>query len=161
MPATALRLVQSAAPKSKTDALDALRRLAELGLERGDQQVQDVARRVMQAIDEGRPQDLGRAVGAVARGGVSAAEEARLRQRDAALRRVRDLSFSGLPEASVAPAMISSFEQYEVRGWSRDRDAGRPPQSEPNATWHKMLSTGLRMPRTPQHLAARLDRPTK
>lgn len=161
MPATALRLVQSAAPKSKTDALDALRRLAELGLERGDQQVQDVARRVMQAIEDGRPQDLGRAVGAVARGGVSAAEEARLRQRDVALRRVRDLVFSDLPEPSVAPAMIASFEAYEMRSWARDRHAGVPPQSEPSATWHLMLTMGLRMPKTPWHLAARLDRPTK
>ncbi len=161
MAVPALRLVQSAAPKSKSDALDALRRLAELGLERGDQQVQDVALRVLQVLEEGRPNDIGRAIGAVARGGLSVAEEERLRQRDVALRRVRDLSFSDLPEASVAPAMIASFETYEARAWPRDRDAGRPPQSEPASTWYAMLKNGLRMPRTAWHLAARLDRPTK
>jgi len=161
MTVTALRLVQPAAPKTKSDALDALRRLAAIGLECGDPHVQDVARRVLQALDEGRPLDIARDAGAVRRGGLSASEEARLRQRDVALRRVRDLVFSDLPEPSVAPGMIDSFEQYEARGWPRDRDAGRPPQSEPASTWYAMLKNGLRMPRTPQHLAARLDRPTK
>jgi len=157
----ALRLVQTTSPKTKLSALDALRRLAEYGLEHDDPDVQDVALRVLRTLDEGRPQDIGRAVGAVARGGVSAAEEARLRQRDVGLRRVRDLVFSDLPEASVTPAMIASFEAYAARVWPRDRDAGVPPQSEPNATWFQMLTNGLRMPRTPQHLVARLDRPTK
>jgi len=161
MAVPALRVVPDVAPKSKLSALDALRRLAELGLERGDLDVREVAQRVLRAIEDGRPLDIARDAGAVRRGGVSAAEEQRLRQRDVALRRVRDLSFSDLPEASVAPAMIASFEAYEARAWPRDRDAGRPPQSEPASTWYAMLKNGLRMPRTPWHLAARLDRPTK
>jgi len=161
MAVPALRLVQPAAPKSKMSALDALRRLAEIGLEHGDLDVRDVAARVLQALDEGRPLDIARDAGAVRRGGLSALEEARLRQRDVALRRVRDLVFSDLPEPSVAPAMINSFEQYEARAWPRDRDVERPPQSEPASTWYAMLKNGLRMPRTPWHLAARLDRPTK
>ncbi len=161
MPATALRLIQNNAPPSKTAALDALRRLAEIGLECDDPHVQDVARRVMQAIDEGRPQDLGRAVGAVARGGLSVAEEERLRQRDAALRRVRSLCYSDVPDGAVAARMIRDFETYQARSWPRDRGAEHGPQHEPAATWFHILKNGLRMPRTPWHLAARLDRPTK
>jgi len=161
MAVPALRLIQNNAPTSKSDALDALRRLAEIGLQHGDGHVREVARRVIQTLDEGRPHDIGKAVGIVARGGVSVAEERRLRERDVALRRVRDLAFRDLPEPSVAPAMILSFEQYEARSWPRDREAGVPPQSEPASTWHSMLRNGWRMPRTPQHLVARLDRPTK
>jgi len=160
MAVPALRLVNTA-PKTKGDALDALRRLAELGLERGDLDVREVARRVLRAIEDGRPLDIARDAGAVRRGGLSASEQARLRQRDVALRRVRDLSFGNLSEPSVAPAMIASFEVYAARVWPRDRDAGRAPQHEPQATWYTMLKHGLRMPKTSQYLAARLDHPLK
>jgi len=158
----ALRLIQTTVTTTKSDAVDALRRLAEIGLQHGDDHhVRDVARRVIQALDQGRPNDLGRAIGAVARGGLSALEERRLQQRDTALRRVRSLCYADKPDPHAAAEMIRDFETYELRSWARDRDAGRAPQSEPNATWFQMLANGLRMPRTPQHLAARLDRQPK
>jgi len=138
--------------------MDALRRLAEIGLEHGDRDVRDVALRVLHALDEGRPLDIARDAGAVRRGGLSAQEEARLRQRDVVLRRVRSLCYSDVADGAVAARMIRDFETYESRSWARDRDAGVPPQGEPASTWHSMLRNGWRMPRTPWHLTARLDR---
>ncbi|MCB2055664.1 MAG: hypothetical protein KDE35_15665 [Geminicoccaceae bacterium] len=76
------------------------------------------------------------------------------RERDQALRAMRDSHFAGLPARAAATAIVETVRRYEAGRWRRDRDRSLvPPElvgSVEAAAW-RVLRSGAGVP-TAEHI---------
>ena len=104
--------------------------------------------RYLDALDDGNAPYLDMTLGLKSWGGISPRHGERLAWRDELLLRLWKTcpDFIGLPSISAAKLMSLSATRYASARWAREKKERISGQSEPAATWWKIMKSGLDVP---------------
>ena len=118
-----------------------------------DAPMSDAAKELLiEAIDRWQSREcetLDRALRLTGRGGVPAAKAAKLAQRNRLLRRLWSIvpEWAELTPYAAAGVMSLSVERYITTRWPREKDSVTAPPGEPAATWWRILTLDVPIPK--------------
>jgi len=119
---------------------------ADTPLDRADRDF--LSKRLEGFLSPGSRTSLDRALGLRSRGGASVRTTILNEERDALLRHLarEHEVWCRFPASLAAKEMRRAFDKYERGRWLREKSANIAPAVEPNATFWRLLKTGMRMP---------------